>query len=144
MQLLICAYCDVMSENLEFYKPIVVTLYHDGIHVLDQTFRGVSSYKFVFLPDWIPVEVHLYKMNGSCIYVQNEKMHAHKPLRGEDVCEICQHSLVPLACDSERFAYQDVHKWWLAPSTSQRAAFPHVFTQINGIVVYRNALREFV
>lgn len=144
LQLMVCAYCDEMSENLDFFKPVVVTFYHDGMQILDQRYRGVSCYKFVFLPDWLPVEVHVYKMNGTVMYVQNEKMHAHKPLQGDDVGVVCKHSLIPLLPDCEHFVYTDVHKWWVMPTQHGRASFPYVFTHVNGLVVYKNALREFV
>ena len=144
LQLLICSYCDVITENTEFYTPVVITFYHDGLHVVDQTFRGVSSHKFVYLPDWKAVHVDVYKMNGTVVMAQNEKMQNHSPLHGNDVGVICKHSLVPLACDSERFAYQDVNKWWVAPMSHRSATFPFVLSGVNAIVVFQNALREFV
>lgn len=142
LQRMICDYCDDVSEHTQFssFGFGRVTFHHDGLQITIVP----SCYQWIHLPTWSPVEVHVYKKNGTVIYLQNEKMHAHKPMRGDDVSMVCNHVLAPLANDPERFAFQDVSKWWIFPGSGSRIAFPYELSGVCVVVIFKNALREFV
>lgn len=120
-----------------------ITLYSDGFQAAMRLYATLL-YKFEFLSNWSPVEVHFYKADGTRLVLQNDKMHTHQAVHSDEMSRLCKRALVPSKHDPMCFEYRDMETWWIAPCTSCESVFP---AYISGVLLYTvltNPLREFV